>query len=1024
MGLAELVDKVMAEEPMESITDTIRDDIREDIRGKFAGLIAAEKTKAYNAALDEARSVALKEAQATGALEAAQKGRSYEAMLLSRAEDEAKIKADKLFNSRLMSERSKIALRVEAEIKAEHAAALEERRRNLAGCLAEMTQEAEVEFIRTNAVRLGLLGDPGNPGPNPSKQAKVSPTPVTATKARKVARSRAASVIARSRAPSPAENLPHKPTQPPVHEPSPCPAAGEDDATPRGSPTPMDWAESQRDDPLPAIDFDADTRASGASIHAPGNEMTDDPLESPSPPEVVPQFIACIRDPESVAPPSMSESPPPPAVSDIEKVLGLIVDRIGAIERKFGYMQDIIEGRTPAIPRAGVGLAPVTATTIPPPPLPAPITTNGPPPIPVAPRLDDDAQDFPPLSQGGGRKSIRKHNAAQRVANINSEVPRAPAQGNNGFILTRSRINMSFATTTAANIAVHSSASLTAQQAREVQKRNPSGKIKSGHSNAPTGFTVVVVIQRGGVDDRQIEDSFRKRHPGDIAQAVQRELNRVTANPPIILRGKWSDTVAKTGNFVFRLAGNISAEVVHSYGPILCSIFPGEASVVPTKGWTWIQLRGVDVEYMDNDVGYGFDESDLLKAFRANPCFAKAALPVPPYWQGNPLNFTKPTATVIAAILDEDNAICQQASREGVCMFGRQIKFVRAGDHPSLIQCARCHELGHNASSAKCRTPKDQSRCYVCGKGHQSQHHSFECNGPHKTPGYCDCVPKCLLCKQSGHMARDRGCPRRGDFVPPRLPKAAPVEALPPVEDALKEAAIPHMRRAQPVKGGGRSSKGKEREVKEDSPLYPSETCAHDDDLSRLLCFCCPMLQFAEFQELYVGKDFVSSEAPKMADGKDIIQLHSEFVIRKSKTAAFIRDAQMKFPNEFHSDSDLADIINRAFLSVDRGSGHVGLDYLRVTPEKDHWLQNMGPDPENVAFDKIIQDADRSMESWTKVKSLSSSHPSTPPPPKGDIVEYSWMLGGNRIPLGFAAQPLGPHSEVDAVTPSETVPNA
>jgi hypothetical protein len=93
MGLAELVDKVMVEESMESITDTIRDDIHEDMRGKFAGLIAAEKTKAYNAALDEARTEALKEAHATGAREAAQKGRSYEAMLLSRAEDEAKIKA-------------------------------------------------------------------------------------------------------------------------------------------------------------------------------------------------------------------------------------------------------------------------------------------------------------------------------------------------------------------------------------------------------------------------------------------------------------------------------------------------------------------------------------------------------------------------------------------------------------------------------------------------------------------------------------------------------------------------------------------------------------------------------------------------------------------------------------------------------------------------------------------------------------------------------------------------------------------
>jgi hypothetical protein len=906
MGLAELVDKVMAEESMESITDTIRDDIREDMRGKFAGLIAAEKTKAYNAALDEARSEALKEAQATGAREAAQKGRSYSAMLLSRAEDEAKIAADKAFKSRLMSERSKIALRVEAEIKAEHAAALEECRRNLAGCLAEMSQEAEVDFIRTNAVRLGLLGDPGRSEPNLSKRAKVSPTPVTATKARKVARSRAASLTVRSRVQSPAGGLPHKPTPPPVCEPSPCLVAGEDDVTPRGSPTPMDWADSSQEDPLPVIDFEADTRSTGASIHAPGNEMIDDPSETPSPPEVVPHFIARIRDPESVAPPSLSASPTPPPSSDITKVLEIIVDHIGAIERKFGYMQDVIEGRQPTIPKAGVGLVPVPRTLNP----PSAIITGGPVPIPAAPRLDDNVQDFPPLSQGVGRKAVRKSNASRQIANRNAEVPGAPAQGNNGFIPTRSRINMSFATTTVANIAVHTSASLTANQAQEAQKQNPSGRMKAGYSNAPTGFTDVVVIRKGGSEDRKLKESFRKCNPADIAQAVQRELNRVTANPPIILRGKWSDTVAKTGNYVFRLAGNLSAEVVHSYGPILCSIFPGEASIVPTRGWTWIQLRGVDVEYMEDDVGYAFDEADLLKAFRANPCFAKAVLPVPPYWQGNPLNFTKQTATVIAAILDEDNAICQQASREGVCMFGRQIKFVHTGNHPSLIQCARCHELGHNASSSKCRTPKDQSRCFICGKGHQSQHHSFECNGPHKTPGTCDCVPKCLLCKQSGHTSRDRGCPRHGDFAPPRLPRAAPVEAAPPVEDALKEAAIPHMRRAQPVKGGGGSSKGKKKATETVAPLYLSETCSNDDDIPRLLCFCCPMLQFAEYQELYVGKNFVSADAPKLADGKDIIQLHSEFTIRKSKDESFIRDAQKKFPDDFHSDSDLADIIN------------------------------------------------------------------------------------------------------------------
>jgi hypothetical protein len=160
--------------------------------------------------------------------------------------------------------------------------------------------------------------------------------------------------------------------------------------------------------------------------------------------------------------------------------------------------------------------------------------------------------------------------------------------------------------------------------------------------------------------------------------------------------------------------------------------------------------------------------------------------------------------------------------------------------------------------------------------------------------------------------------------------------------------------------------------------------------------------------------------------GKDIIQLHSEFIIRKSKDEAFIRDAQKKFPDDFHSDEVLADIINRAFLSVDRGSGHGGLDYLRVTPERDHWLKNMGPDHENASLVATVKDADELMEGWSVVKSssnsLSASPPLAPLPPP-DVVEYSWMIGGKHIPLGFAAQPLGPPSGEEAEVPSETIPN-
>jgi hypothetical protein len=98
----------------------------------------------------------------------------------------------------------------------------------------------------------------------------------------------------------------------------------------------------------------------------------------------------------------------------------------------------------------------------------------------------------------------------------------------------------------------------------------------------------------------------------------------------------------------------------------------------------------------------------------------------------------------------------------------------------------------------------------------------------------------------------------------------------------------------------------------------------------------------------------------------------------------------------------------------------VGLSYLDGPPKNDHWLDNMGPDPENVNLATVIKDANTLMEGWSVVKSaasLSTTPPRVPTPP--DQIEYSWMLGGRRIPLGFAAQPLGPpRSEAGAEEPS------
>jgi hypothetical protein len=187
------------------------------------------------------------------------------------------------------------------------------------------------------------------------------------------------------------------------------------------------------------------------------------------------------------------------------------------------------------------------------------------------------------------------------------------------------------------------------------------------------------------------------------------------------------------------------------------------------------------------------------------------------------------------------------------------------------------------------------------------------------------------------------------------------------------------------------------------------------------------MMEFSHFQQLYVPKDFSTDSAPKTEDGKDIIQLHSEFTIRKMNGEAFTRNGQKNFPMGFHSDEELGAVINRSLL----GSGHLGAFYPGEEPKKDHWLESMGDDTDATQDATILADMDALIESWTTVKAKSTTPvPPMPAPaitsPTPDTTEYSWMLGGKRIPLGFAHPPpldLLPEREGPS-TPSETVPNA
>jgi hypothetical protein len=264
--LSDILDLIEREATVEEITDAMKEDIEMETRGKHLGLITQEKSKAFQAALEEARADSLREVRAQGVAEAVQKGHSYEAMLLARVEEEAKLEADRIFKSRLKSEHAKLKHKVKIEVEAEHATALAEHCSTLEEHLLSMDFNARQDFIRAQAIQLGLLDESAAPIPSPPKRAKVGVAPRTTLKVVSMASHDGSSAKSAQSAPSPAK--------PPPDPPS-CLVAEGDELKPHTSAICMDWASSSPRDPLPEIDFLADTRLSKASAHAPGNAMVD-----------------------------------------------------------------------------------------------------------------------------------------------------------------------------------------------------------------------------------------------------------------------------------------------------------------------------------------------------------------------------------------------------------------------------------------------------------------------------------------------------------------------------------------------------------------------------------------------------------------------------------------------------------------------------------------------------------------------------------------------------------------------------
>ena len=420
---------------------------------------------------------------------------------------------------------------------------------------------------------------------------------------------------------------------------------------------------------------------------------------------------------------------------------------------------------------------------------------------------------FPPLGEPSlpKRRGKAKARKAAAAAAANATVPGyAPPPGkdaNNDTIPLTSRIAPTWVRTSTASMVQRQQANQDFRTvAAKVQNRSTAGNPKKGPAPL-SGVTEVTVIRFGGAADAEAEAKFRQRHPSVIVEAAQRGLNARTKYPPTLLKGRWSTSAPKTGNFVYTISGDVAPDMLDSLRDCLCEPFPGRSTIVPVSGWTWAQLRMVPNADAN---GVIYDTAQLLHALTANPCFKGVLLPVPPGWLGNPTNFRNPWADVSFAYIEKDKAVTQRASREGVCMFGRQVQFIHCGVVPSLKQCSRCHSLSHYAR--QCNLPEDAVRCARCGGDHDTKTHDFNCAGPHRTLT-CDCPLVCILCKQKGHHARSKACPLRQDYIaalaagPSRAPRpnapaasaTAPHISAPPTTNPAPTVPKPAQRSSAPI---------------------------------------------------------------------------------------------------------------------------------------------------------------------------------------------------------------------------------
>ncbi|KAI9436513.1 hypothetical protein BJY52DRAFT_1197032 [Lactarius psammicola] len=123
--------------------------------------------------------------------------------------------------------------------------------------------------------------------------------------------------------------------------------------------------------------------------------------------------------------------------------------------------------------------------------------------------------------------------------------------------------------------------------------RTAGGATRKGKANPPVSIdnTEITIARGEGLPDKAAEEQLYKSNPGGIVQAAQSAMERMSAQAPPVLYGRWSVN-AHSHNFVYVFAGVIPFSTILQFSKALTEPLGG-GNPLPNKGWTFAQLRGV-----------------------------------------------------------------------------------------------------------------------------------------------------------------------------------------------------------------------------------------------------------------------------------------------------------------------------------------------------------------------------------------------------------------------------------------------